>query len=64
MSAILIKGSPEVQKKVAALAEKLGANILDLTDEQFEDFALGLAMDTQKTGELADEDAVMKKLRG
>lgn len=64
MSAILVNGNPEVTRKIMVFAEKLGANIIDLNDQQFEDLALGLAMDMNKTDELVAEELIMKKLSG
>ena len=62
MSAIVIKTDNQNTKILKELAKKLGANVLNINEEQFEDFALGLLMDRSKTGETVGRDSIMKKL--
>jgi predicted transcriptional regulator len=64
MGAIVIKADKESKKMLPELARKLGGSVISTDDEQFEDFALGAAMDKVKTGELSDCDEIMKKLSG
>jgi hypothetical protein len=63
MGAILIKADTKSNKILSDLAKKLGANVLSVKDEQFEDFALGSLMDAVKTGENVSRDSIMKKLK-
>jgi len=46
--AIIIKADSKSNKILSDLAKKLGANVLSVRDEQFEDFALGSLMDAVK----------------
>ncbi len=50
MSTILIKADKQSNKILSDLAKKLGGNVIDLKDDQFEDFLLGTMMDKVKTG--------------
>jgi hypothetical protein len=63
MGAIIIKADTKSNKILFNLAKKLGANVLSVKDEQFEDFALGLLMDNVKTEENVSRDLVLKKLK-
>ncbi len=63
MSAILIKANKQNNKILAELAKKLGGDVIDLKDEQFEDFLLGQLMDSTKTGKTVSREVIMKKLR-
>lgn len=63
MSAILIKGNKQNNKILAALAKKLGGDVFDLKDEQYDDFLLGNLMDTVKTGKTVSRESIFKKLR-
>jgi len=63
MSTILIKANKENNKILAELAKKLGGDVIDLKDEQFEDFLLGRLMDSTKTGKTVSREAIMKKLK-
>ncbi len=63
MSAILIKGNKQNNKILAALAKKLGGDVFDLKDEQYDDFLLGNLMDTVKTGKTVSRASIFKKLR-
>jgi len=63
MSAIIIKSDIKSSKLLSELAKKLGANVLSVKDEQFEDFALGTLMDHVKTNESVSRELILKKLR-
>jgi hypothetical protein len=63
MGAIIIKADTKSNKILSDLAKKLGANVLTVKDEQFEDFALGTLMNTVKTNENVSRDLIIKKLR-
>ena len=63
MGAIIIKADTKSNKILFDLAKKLGANVLTVRDEQFEDFALGSIMDSVKTGENVSRELILKKLR-
>jgi hypothetical protein len=62
MGAFIIKADEESNKILSDLARKLGGSVISIDDRQFEDFALGTAMDKVKTGELSYRDEIMKKL--
>ena len=62
MSAIVIKADNQNTKILKELAKKLGANVLNINEEQYEDLALGLLMEKSKTGETVTRDSIMKKL--
>ncbi|MBK7234002.1 MAG: hypothetical protein IPH93_17485 [Saprospiraceae bacterium] len=64
MSAIIIKTDRKSTKLIASLAKQLGANVLDVKEQQYEDFLLGAIMDKEKTGKTVSRDTVMKKLKG
>jgi hypothetical protein len=63
MSALLIKSDKTGNKIFKELAKKIGAEVLLLDDEQYEDLALGLEMDRIKTNELVDRELIFSKLR-
>jgi hypothetical protein len=63
MGAIIIKADTKSNKILSDLAKKLGANVLSVKDDQFEDFAIGTLMNTVKTNENVGRDLIMKKLR-
>ena len=63
MSTILIKANKQNNKILAELARKLGGNVIDIKDEQFEDFLLGRLMDSTKTGKTVSRETIMKKLK-
>jgi hypothetical protein len=63
MSALLIKTDLKSKKLLTEMAKRLGGNVVTLTDEQFEDLALGALMDKAKTGENVSREAVKKKLK-
>lgn len=63
MSAILIKADKQSSKILADLAKKLGANVMDMKDEQYEDFMLGALMEKMKTNKTVSKETIIKKLR-
>jgi hypothetical protein len=64
MGAIIIKADESSNKILSELAKKLGGKVINLADEQYEDFALGTVMDSIKTGETVDRGSIIKKLKG
>jgi hypothetical protein len=64
MGAIIIKADKKSNKILSDLAKRLGASVINLEDEQYEDIALGTAMDASKTGELVDRDTIMRSISG
>ena len=64
MGAIIIKADKKSNKLLTDLAKKLGGNVINLADEQYEDFAIGYAMDSVKTGETVDKESIIMKLKG
>lgn len=64
MSTIMIKTDKQSSKILSELAKKLGANVVDIKDEQFEDFMLGTLMDSVKTGKTVSRNTIFKKLKG
>ncbi len=50
MSAIIIKTDNQNTRLLKEFVKKLGADVLNIIEEQFEDLALGLLMDRSKTG--------------
>ena len=63
MSAIVIKTDKKNSKLLSELAKRLGGNVMQINDEQYEDFALGFLMDKVKTNETVSRQEVMKKLK-
>lgn len=63
MGAIIIRADSRSNKILSELARKLGGKVLNMNDEQFEDFALGSLMDSVKTGETVSREDIMKKLQ-
>jgi hypothetical protein len=64
MGAIIIKADRKSNKLLTDLARKLGGNVISLADDQYEDFALGSAMDSVKTGKTVDRESIFMKLKG
>jgi hypothetical protein len=64
MGAIVIRADKKSNKILSDLARKLGGTVINLEDEQYEDIAIGTAMDESKTGETIDRDSIMRKLKG
>jgi hypothetical protein len=63
MSAILIKADEKSNKILKELAKQLGANVVSLKDNQYEDFLLGTIMDSEKTQQDASREEVFQKLK-
>ncbi|MDO9579832.1 MAG: hypothetical protein Q7J06_04595 [Bacteroidales bacterium] len=63
MGAIVIKADRKSNKILADLAKKLGGNVLSMADDQYEDFAIGSAMDSVKTGKTVDRETIFMKLK-
>jgi len=63
MGAIIIQADKKINKILTDLAKKLGGNVINVGDDQYEDFALGSAMDAVKTGETVDRESIMMKLK-
>lgn len=63
MSTIVIKADKQSNKILAELAKKLGGDVFDLNDEQFEDLMLGMMMDAVKTGKTVSRSTIMKNLK-
>ncbi len=63
MSAILIQADDRSRKLLQELAERLGAKVTKVKDEQIEDLMLGAMMDQMKTGETVSRERIMKKLK-
>ena len=64
MRAIVIKSDNQNTKILRELAKKLGADVLNINEEQYEDLALGSLMDKVKTGKTVSRESIMKKLDG
>ncbi len=62
MSAIVIKADNQNTRILKELAKKLGADVLNINEDQFEDLALGVIKNKVKTGETVSRDSIMKKL--
>ena len=62
MSAIVIKADSKSNKILKDLAKKLGANVLNMNDTQYEDFLLGSIINSEKTGEDVSKEEVIKKI--
>ena len=63
MSTIIIKTDKQSSKILSELAKRLGGNVIDLKDDQFEDFMLGNLMDKIKTDKTVSRESVLKKLK-
>lgn len=63
MSAIVIKADSKSNKIFKDLAKKLGANVLNMNDAQYEDFLLGSIINSEKTGEDISKEEVIKKIK-
>ena len=62
MKAIVIKADNQNTKILRELAKKLGADVININEEQYEDLALGSLMDKVKTGKIVSRESIMKKL--
>jgi hypothetical protein len=63
MSAIIIKADEKSNKILKDLAKQLGANVVSLNDNQYEDFLLGTIIDAEKPGKDALREEVFQKLK-
>ncbi|MCL6101615.1 MAG: hypothetical protein M1292_03890 [Bacteroidetes bacterium] len=63
MSTIVIKADKQSSKILSELAKRLGGNVYDLKDDQFEDLMLGMMMDSVKTNKTVSRSTVMKNLK-
>ena len=63
MSTIVITADKQSSKILSELAKRLGGNVYDLKDDQFEDLMLGMMMDSVKTGKTVSRSTVMKNLK-
>ena len=63
MGAILIKADKKSNKLLTDLAKKLGGNVISMADDQYEDFAIGSAMDSVKTGKTVERESIITKLK-
>ena len=63
MGAILIKADKKSNKLLTDLAKKLGGNVISIADEQYEDFAIGSAMDSVRTGITVARESIIMKLK-
>lgn len=64
MGAIIIKADKKSIRILTELAKKLGGNVINLADDQYEDFAIGFIMDSVKTGHTVDREKIIRKLKG
>lgn len=63
MGAIIIKADRQSSRILKELAERLGADVTSLNDEQYEDILLGNIMEAEKTRTTVSRDDIFKKLR-
>jgi|WetSurMetagenome_2_1015567.scaffolds.fasta_scaffold487884_1 hypothetical protein len=63
MSAIVIKADNRSNKILKELAERLGASVSSMDEEQYEEFLLGNLMDAEKTGKKSTRASIFKKLK-
>jgi hypothetical protein len=63
MGAIIIKADKKSNKILSDLAKILGGNVMNLPDDQYEDFVLGYLMDSAKTGKKVSRESIMMKLK-
>lgn len=63
MSAIVIKADNQNTKILKELAKKLGADVLNINEDQFENLALGIIMDKVKTGDSVSRESIMNKMK-
>ena len=61
MGAIVIKAKPQSRKLLRELAEKLGARVTEINEQQYEDLLLGELMDAEKTGRKVSRASIFKK---
>lgn len=63
MGAIIIKADRKTIEILSELARRLEGEVLNITNAQFEDFALGSQMDLVKTGKNVSRKKILKKLQ-
>ncbi len=63
MSAIIIKADNESNKILKELAKRLGADVVNINDDQYEDILLGSVIESEKTGKDVSRDEIFKKLK-
>jgi hypothetical protein len=63
MSTIVINTDSQNSKILKELAERLGAKVMKLKDDQYEDLLLGALMESEKTGENVSREMIFKKLK-
>jgi predicted transcriptional regulator len=63
MSSILINADKETIEILSQLAKKLRSTVINIKDSQYEDFALGLAMENSERGETVDIEEIRKMLK-
>jgi len=63
MGTIVIKADSQSSKLLKELAERLGAEVTSLNDEQYEDILLGNMMEAEKTGTTVSREDIFKKLK-
>ncbi len=59
MTTILIKADKQSSKILSELAKKLGGNVINFKDDQFEDLMLGTRMNKVKTGKTISKDLII-----
>ncbi len=64
MGAFIIKADSQSSKILKELAERLGAIVTNVKDDQYEDFILGAIMDSEKTGKTVSRETIFQKLKG
>jgi Mg-chelatase subunit ChlD len=61
MSTIVINTDSQNSKILKELAERLGAKVMKLKDDQYEDLLLGALMESEKTGKNVSREMIFKK---
>ena len=63
MGAIVIKSDKKSLKLIIELVKRLGGDVVQLSDEELEDFTFGEMMKEAKTDKTVSRDTIMKKLK-
>jgi hypothetical protein len=63
MGAIMIKADSQSSKILKELAKRLGADVTEVKESQYEDFILSAMMDEEKTGKNASRKTIISKLK-
>ncbi|MFN0049087.1 MAG: hypothetical protein ACKVOU_08205 [Cytophagales bacterium] len=63
MSTLLINTDKQSSKILSQLAKKLGGNVIDVKEEQYEDLVLGMLIEQVKTGVTVSKETILKKLK-